>query len=87
MSDAEQTAPLNEQSASHLPLLLEAAPEGSGAQKLDLGSGQILRFDALGPVVVNSNGVRMQRSLSSYPNSRGTEPTLRPCLVFPIGAR
>jgi len=67
MSDAEQTVPLNEQSASHLPLLLEAPPEGSSAQKLDLGSGQTLRFDALGPVVVNSNGVRMQRSLSSYP--------------------
>jgi hypothetical protein len=61
MSSAEQTTSVDEQPTQQAPLLLEAPSEASDAQKLDLGSGQTLRFDALGPMVVNSNGVRAQR--------------------------
>ena len=60
----EQKASDNEQPTQQAPLLLEAPQGGSDAQKLDLESGQTLRFDALGPMVVNSNGVRIQQSLS-----------------------
>lgn len=64
MSSAEQPTSVDERPARQTSLLLEASPEGSDVQKVDLGSGQMLRFDALGPMVVNSNGVRMSLSLS-----------------------
>lgn len=60
MSATEQTsasAP-DEPSAPHAPLAIEAAPEGLDAQKLSVDGDVPLKFDALGPMVVNSDGVR-----------------------------
>lgn len=57
---APESSPETSESTSHEPLLLEAAPEGSDdVQKLDVQSEKPLKFDALGPMVVNSDGVRL----------------------------
>lgn len=58
MSSSEQTPNPENQPTSQEARLLEANPEVSNAHKLNVDSEEGLKFDALGPVVVNSDGVR-----------------------------
>lgn len=59
MSSSEQTPnPENQPTSPQEARLLEANPEASNAHKLNVDSEEGLKFDALGPVVVNSDGVR-----------------------------
>lgn len=52
------------------PLLLPAPSDASDAQKLDINEQvSALKFDALGPMVVNSDGVSTSVQLRSYRKS------------------
>lgn len=58
MSGSEHPLNTENQPNSQDALLLEASPDAFNAEKLNVDSGEALKFDALGPLVVNSDGVR-----------------------------
>ena len=69
------------------PLAIEDAHPGAGSeavkeeepvQSLDLGEGNVIKLDKLGPMIINSDGV--SEDLQAVREADG-----RPCLVFRIG--
>lgn len=55
------------------PLALPPPPAESDAQKLDISSAATtLKFDDLGPMVVNSDGVRRVQISRNFENSKLT---------------
>ena len=56
------------------PLSIEdAPPAGQQAQQLNVQDEQTLKFDKLGPVVVNNDGVRRDAESVSYTHLRAHE--------------